>query len=640
MRVDVKKFLFVGLENDRKLFFKRAQEAGIIHFIDTNTPAKIKEVPGEVNNITAAIKILRGLPIVEQEETEEFALADGLANKILQLKDNLDGLAEDERVLRLEIARVEAFGDFSLEDIAFIEEKGHRKIQFFCAKGGFAEREALPPELIFISSEHGLDYFIAINKHPVQYDKMAEVKIDQPLGKLIEKLKATQKEFYDTERRLKVYAKYNKFLHHALIYKLNTYNLHTAQDYAQLPLDNELFAVEGWVSVDEINALQHLVDKMKVHMEEIALEPTDFIPTHLVNEGLNRVGEDIVHIYDTPSHTDKDPSLWILFFFSFFFAMIVGDAGYGLIFLGTALWLRYKYGVLKGVGKRIWTLFLILCLACIVWGTLTTSFFGISFGLDSPVRKVSLLNWLIEKKAAYHFAHKDDTYQEWVKRMPQLKEAKNGHEMLMMATVKKEGETVHEMYNRFSDQIMMELAFIVGVTHIIISFLRYLDRNWAGIGWIAFMIGCYLYFPYYLKATSIIHFVFGIDKTQGGIDGMYLIIGGIIVASFLGIVKNKLLGLLEPMTMIQIFADVMSYLRLYALGLAGAMVMATINEFAGAMPFVLGALLFIVGHITNMALGVMGGIIHGLRLNFLEWYHYSFEGGGKKFNPLRLLNVD
>ncbi len=94
------------------------------------------------------------------------------------------------------------------------------------------------------------------------------------------------------------------------------------------------------------------------------------------------------------------------------------------------------------------------------------------------------------------------------------------------------------------------------------------------------------------------------------------------------------------MNVIQIFADIMSYLRLYALGLSGALVVSTLNEFASSMNIVLAALLLIVGHVINLGLCLMGGTIHGLRLNFLEWYHYSFEGGGKAFCPLKKIEIE
>ena len=92
--------------------------------------------------------------------------------------------------------------------------------------------------------------------------------------------------------------------------------------------------------------------------------------------------------------------------------------------------------------------------------------------------------------------------------------------------------------------------------------------------------------------------------------------------------------------MIPVFADVLSYLRLYALGLSGAILANTVNELADLLPFELAVLFLLIGHATTMLLGVQGGVIHGLRLNFLEWYHYSFEGGGKEFRPLELKEID
>ena len=123
----------------------------------------------------------------------------------------------------------------------------------------------------------------------------------------------------------------------------------------------------------------------------------------------------------------------------------------------------------------------------------------------------------------------------------------------------------------------------------------------------------------------------------GAALGVYLLFGGLIAAVVISPIQNKLAGFAELAVVIQIFADVLSYLRLYALALAGAMMSATFNNLGAAAGPILGIGIIVVGHTINIALGIMGGIIHGLRLNFLEWYHYSFEGGGKMLNPLRLL---
>ena len=83
--------------------------------------------------------------------------------------------------------------------------------------------------------------------------------------------------------------------------------------------------------------------------------------------------------------------------------MIVGDGGYGLIFLAVALYIHYKIRPLKDFGKRFTKLISVLGVACIFWGFLTNSFFGIHFSEDSVFKKYSPLNYLVEKKAEYHF---------------------------------------------------------------------------------------------------------------------------------------------------------------------------------------------------------------------------------------------
>lgn len=245
MRVDVKKFLFVGYEGDREAFFKAAQDLGVVHFIST-VPAKVKHAPEDVQNVAKAIKVVQGLPPTEQEEMDEYPLADGIVQKILQLKQTEEKLAEEERIVRLEISRVEIFGDFSLEDIAYIEKETKRKVQYFCAKVGFADINTLPPELIFVGSDHALDYFMALNPEPKQYPKMVEIHIERPLGTLRKRLKEIHEGIHNAEQRLKTYAKYNTFLHHALIYKLNSFHLYDAKNNVNRQMDGHLFAVEGW----------------------------------------------------------------------------------------------------------------------------------------------------------------------------------------------------------------------------------------------------------------------------------------------------------------------------------------------------------------------------------------------------------
>jgi V/A-type H+-transporting ATPase subunit I len=638
MREDLGKFLFVGLEKDKQQFFKSAQEQGIIHFINPSLTSN-KDLPQDVQQVVSAIKVLRGLPPQEQEENYSMLDAASIVRDILHLHERNEQLQEDIRVLTIEISRIDVYGNFSFEDIAYIEKEGQCKIQFFVSRPNLYDGEEIPDGLIFIVNEHELDYYMAVNDDSVAYEKMIELKFDNSLSQLKQKFAMAEKEHHQIDHELKGYAKYNEYLHHILIDRLNHYHLFNTQTYVQEVVDGSLFAIEGWVPQNRESLIGNIVDKLDVYWEEVAIEPDDVVPTCLENEGQGRLGEDLVNIYDTPSSTDKDPSRWVLYAFTLFFAFIIGDAGYGLVFLLLALFLRYKYPNVKKVGKRVLNLFTLLSVGCIVWGTLMTSFFGMQIDLHNPLRKVSLLQWLAVKKAEYLLTTNDESVQDWVKKYPELSIVKDPHQFVSFNPGTKSGKD-YVILDRLTDNIMFELALFVGVVHLILSLARYSLRNWNNIGWIIFLIGAYLYFPFYLKVPSFLNFVGGIDLAQGGAVGFQMMFIGIGLAWVLSIIKHGWIGLFEVVTLIQVFADTLSYLRLYALGLAGAIVANTINEIASGLPLLLGILLILCSHFVNVVLSVMSGIIHGLRLNFLEWYHYSFEGGGKQFQPLRLLKKD
>ncbi len=639
MRIDVKKFLFIGMEEDRERFFEQAQQLGIIHFIDTHAQ-KIKQTPEDIQKLSSAIKVLRGLPLAEQEEIETYQFADDIVNEIVSLHDHLEKLREHQRVTKLEIARVDVFGDFSLDDITAIERDGNRVIQFFCAKKGSFDEQPLPDEVIYINSDHGLDYFVSIDRKTSHFENMIEMRIDQPVGVLKNRLNDIESQIHDVEQKLKTYSKYNTYLHHALTNKLNSYHLQAAQKLGQHALEGSLFSVLGWVPKDKMEQLQELTGDLKIHFEQVAVEDDDVVPTHLENSGVNRIGEDLVHIYDTPSNTDKDPSLWVLIFFALFFSLIISDGGYGIIYFSLALYMYYRAQKVTKGGRRLMVLVTILCSATLLWGVLSNSFFGINFSPDSPFRKVSLLQWFVNKKADYHISLKDQTYNEWLVKFPQLEGVNDYTEFLRKGKGISKGVDNYEILNTFSDNISMELALLIGVIHICLSFLRYLGRNWAGIGWVLAIIGAYFYIPYYLNVTSMTQFVLGINKDLAATEGAYLFMGGVGLAIVLSFIQNRLYGIAEITQIIQIFGDILSYLRLYALGLASSIISVTINEIAGSAGIVFGILILIIGHTVNMVLGVIGGVIHGLRLNFLEWYHYSFEGGGKLFAPLRKVEIE
>jgi len=636
MIIDVQKYLIFGPKEEMDEFFSLAQRAGFLEFIGVSHKKSL-EITEEIKTLLAAIKIAKKYPTHPHETPQHIADFLALALQMVDCQALLDRLAEEERLLLAEISRIAAFGDFSSQDVQEIQKEGKRVFQYFCMKSDLARETALAPEIIYVGTEYDLDYFVAINKQKVRYPKMIEMTIDRPVGELREELFSLREKKAHAETELRQYANAVSALQEGLVNFLNEHHLRLVKHDASFPLGKAAFAIEAWVPVTRLKALRGLLSGFDIVAEPIQIEPTDRIPTCMENKRLGKMGADLVHIYDTPAHTDKDPSSWVMVFFSIFFAMIVSDAGYGLVYLLIALFLKFKYPQAVGSAKRFIKMSIIISGCCILWGVLVASFFGIAIGPDNPFRKTSFIHALAVKKAEYHMEVKDEAYQEWVRDFPAVTSATDGHDFLVKASRLDE---THEMkyvaLEDFYDNILMEFSLLMGIFHLSLSFLRYLTRNLSGLGWIVFMIGGYLYFPSIIHATTMANFLSLVSKPVALVWGLRLVFGGIGLAFLFSFIARRWAALHELMNVVQVFSDVLSYLRLYALALAGMIMAGTFNTMGLDIGFVGGVLIIVFGHIVNIGLSTMGAMIHSLRLNFLEWYHYSFEGGGRLFNPLCL----
>jgi V/A-type H+-transporting ATPase subunit I len=636
MIIDVHKYLIFGNRGEMDRFFYLAQRAGFLEFIGT-AHKKALELPDEAKTLLSAIKIAKHHPIHPNEAPPFPHDPVKLAEKIVSLNADHEKFLEEERLLIAEIARISVFGDFSRSELDLLEKEAKRTFQFFCMKSDIAREISLPPEVIYVGTEYDLDYFVSVNRERTQYPKMIEILIDRPVGTLRERLLHVREELARLESDLRVFSNTLPSMQHGLIECLNEHHLELAKHDAAQPLNRSLFAIEAWVPETRVKALHGLLGSLNVECEEILVEKSDQIPTYMENKGVAKVGEDLVHVYDTPAHTDKDPSAWVIVFFSLFFALIISDAGYGLIFLLIALLLKWKFPRLEGAKKRFVKLLFILSGSCIVWGIATASYFGMEIGPENPLRKSSFIHYLAAKKAEYHLEEKDDVYREFAKEYPAVATAKDGHDFLLKAVKIEGGKEVFEALDDFYDNVLMEFSFLVGILHISLSFLRYLARNWSGLGWIVFMAGGYLFFPSIVEATTIFNYMGWISKGTAYSVGLQMVIAGIALAFFAALIRKKWGAFHELLNVVQVFADVLSYLRLYALALGGMVMAHTFNDHLGIDAGIVATILIIfLGHLNNIALCIMGGVIHGLRLNFLEWYHYSFDGGGRLFNPLRL----
>jgi V/A-type H+-transporting ATPase subunit I len=363
------------------------------------------------------------------------------------------------------------------------------------------------------------------------------------------------------------------------------------QQAAQRVLEEDrFFAVQGWApQVRTAELRQFAADRgLAVTIEPPG--PQDKPPTLLANPPALRGGEDLVSFYMTPAYNMWDPSKIVLFAFALFFAMIIADAAYGVL-MGGILWAMWARLGATASGRGLRGVMLTLVIFSIVYGVLLGSYFGV----EPPEG-----SWL----ASLHVLHAND------------------------------------------QGTMMWLSIGVGAVHLALANLVTAWRRWpalhalSALGWTAIILGGFsigLGKSYALAALT----------TLGWIG---LALGGLLVLLFhserpfslapkqlLGRLVDGLKGLLE---LSKAFGDVLSYLRLFALGLAAVKLAEVFNHMAATsfeakgVGVLLGVLILLVGHTINFAMGIMGGVVHSLRLNMIEFFNWSLPEEGQRFEAL------
>ncbi|CAM0117378.1 V-type ATP synthase subunit I [Rhabdochlamydiaceae symbiont of Dictyostelium giganteum] len=636
---DVLKYLIYGSQQDLDQFFLIAQERGFLEFIAFDTQKKMG-MPSSLNRLAEAIKIVMTVTLEPSSQKEESLNSPfQIAEDIIDLKLRLEKLDEEEKSLQLEKSRISPLGDFSMDQIAFIEKAGKRKIQFFCMNVSDRPKAKENEELLFITTENDIDYFMGISREGMNPSQMMEMRVDVTLEEVRYRLDFIANQRVHLEKELKESACYLDLLRETFITELNAYNLTSAKKNVIYPLKAQLFFSKVWIPSHKVDELFELMETLHIQGEPIALDPSDKVPTYLENQGVDLIGEDLIKIYDTPSIRDKDPSRWVLGFFALFFAIIVGDAGYGVLFLAAALYFQRKLKEPSESVMRSVKLMKILSVACIGWGVMTASYFGIQFSPDHPLMQISPIQALVVKKADFHLKTHDAVYQSWEKKFPLIKTASSGKEMLKMASFSQKGSVIYPMMSEFFGNIILELSLFLGIVHLTLSMVRNIKRHVAGLGWSFVIIGGYLFFPSLLNAVTLFQFTGLLSSTVATTVGLECMGVGFVFATFAALIQHGMKGIGELLHVIQVIADVLSYLRLYALSLAGAIMATTFNREGSRLGLVTGFIILLAGHLVNITLALMGGVIHGLRLNFLEWYRYCFEGNGKLFNPLQKLKI-
>jgi V/A-type H+-transporting ATPase subunit I len=332
----------------------------------------------------------------------------------------------------------------------------------------------------------------------------------------------------------------------------------------------------------------HLVAKARSRKWGIVInEPSDDdnVPTLLRNPPwVDRIKPVLELLGLTPGYRELDVSMLFLVFFSIFFGILIGDAGYGLVYILITLGLQ-KTMKLNTEMKTTVSLFYLLGSCAIIWGVLTGTFFG--------------QGWLLTLG-----------YKPLV---PQLNDA----------------------------NVMQTFCFFLGALHLSIahSWRAYLKfpslKALADVGWI-----CVLWTAFFVANTLILGEAFPPW-------GIWLFATGIVLVILFTNPQSHVLRAIGEglgtvaLSLMNNFTDVISYVRLFAVGLAGLAIAETTNTLAsgfgdGVAALAAGVVIILIGHSLNIILGLMSVLVHGVRLNVLEFSgHANVTWSGFTFEPLK-----
>jgi V/A-type H+-transporting ATPase subunit I len=379
----------------------------------------------------------------------------------------------------------------------------------------------------------------------------------------------------------------------------------------------QTFVAEGWVPAPEapgfVSALNSALAG-KVFVTELPSEEVpDQPPVEYDNPSFARPAELFMDIYSRPRYTEIDPTILLSIVFPIFFGLIVGDVGYGLLFLVMAYGLgRFLSGP---EGRMLLANLRNAAIASIVFGLLFSEFLGYALPWP-PVIFSRHLN--IGGEAGGHGP-----------AIPQL----------------------------------MVLSIWIGVAHItlgrIFGIINHARQDHgrhrtmavlANLGWLCVMWGI-LVVIWSNFALPLMPDLTGAPAAVAGLNLAGILGAVILVAGVAFIARDSVLEVVELPTII---SHVLSYARLVAVGLSSVAIALVVNFIAigmmiepqlehitaaGIVVIIAGVVTFLIGHAGNLALGLLGGGLHSIRLHYVEWFTKFYKGGGEKYQPLGMERV-
>lgn len=587
------KYSFILLDGQQEGLLGKLQELGLMDITRSAKP-----VDSHSGEIMAEVELVNGLidglnkaeipagTVPERIDGDIIRLAGGT---IIRYNKDRDSIKRLEK----EIAALKVWGKFDPELLAKLKEAGI-PIHFHVIgkklfKPEWAESSALT--------------VIAEDKNSVWFTVAGEDTLPGEIPAPAEDVSLKEKELEDVLRH------FDKDISRVLgakerigeleaykAEKLSELDLHLARVAAVPAAEGTIVTLVGYAPTESDAAICKAIDELGVFYLKEEATSADNPPVKLRNNWFTRQFEVLTDMYGRPVYDEFDPTPILGPFFLLFFAMCMGDAGYGILLLIIGWFLKKKVPSMADMAPLV----MILGVGTFVVGIVLHTFFGINL-----------------YEAAW--------VPGWLKKV------------MISGTVA-------------GYDAQMVLAVGVGVFHIclamIVKCICYTKRfgfakTISSWGWTLLIVGAIV--------TGGLALLGVIDTPAVKIILIVLgIVSGLAIYFLNDLHRNPLLNIGSGLwdtynTATGLMGDVLSYLRLYALGLAGGMLGSTFNMLAGmtlgisipGVNWLLFAFIIIIGHVLNLALSCLGAFVHPLRLTFVEYFKNSgFEGSGRFYRPL------
>ncbi|MBO7502200.1 MAG: ATPase V [Paludibacteraceae bacterium] len=587
----MKKYTFLVFHRDYDRFLEQLREKGVVHITEKASGLADNE------ELQAAL---------QQADDLRRIISAGAPDQLIQERAALVArIKETEQ----EMKRVAVWGDFQKQRLDELQQAGYQLRFFSCAKSAFREEWG-----ITVAEKDGRIYFVEVSTSAQGQQDLSEWAQEERLG---DKCAAElQQDIANLNGLLVAQDARIEAWQQTELPKVKTQleEVRRQIDWKRVNINTQSLAegslklLEGFCPADQAEALNEMLDKAEVYYEENDPQVDDATPIQLKNNKFIQMFEPLTKMYGMPAYSEFDPTAILGPFFILFFALCIGDAGYGLLLILIGYLLKagkLKIEMFDGMGPII--------MALGVGSTLVGYVMGTFFGVDL---------FLMEG------------FPDWAKT----------------CMVKNLGDPANE-YKIAGYDVMMVAALVIGIVHIclamVVKCICYTNRfgfkqtisSWA---WLLLILGGLI--TVVLAMTNLV----SLEATKimliaiGAVSAL-----GIYIFNTIG--RNPLInigaGLWDTYNMATgIMGDVLSYIRLYALGLAGGMLGAAFNQLAtmvlGETPNVgtwVGFLLIVViGHVLNLLMACLGAFVHPLRLTFVEYFkNAGYEGSGKEYTPFK-----